>query len=102
MMQVDASIGSDEFCNDNPDHFACDDKVGTVNEDEYEEEKESWNDSCRDSGYRDGQNGPFNQGTYDHCGDEYNGDDSYNNGFIDGCMSIEGNTRDVCESATDA
>jgi hypothetical protein len=61
-----------------------------------------WNDSCRDAGYDDGRNGPFSQGTYDHCGDEEGGDDAYYNGFIDGCMSVEGNTKDVCESATDS
>jgi hypothetical protein len=57
--------------------------------------------SCYDSGYDDGQNGPFSQGTYDHCGEGY-GDDDYYEGFIDGCISVEDNTRDVCESATDA
>jgi hypothetical protein len=60
-----------------------------------------WNDSCRDAGYNDGQNGPFNQPTYDHCGDEEGGDDAYFNGFINGCIDA-GNTRDVCEQATDA
>jgi hypothetical protein len=64
-------------------------------------EDDSWNDSCRDAGFEDGQNGPFNDATYDHCGDEVNGDKAYLDGFIDGCMSVEGNTRDVCESATD-
>ena len=63
---------------------------------------EGWIDSCYDSGYRDGQNGPFGEGTYDHCGDQTGGDRAYYDGFIDGCMSVEGNTRDVCESATDA
>jgi hypothetical protein len=48
-----------------------------------------------------GQNGPFNDATYDHCGDEATGDQAYLDGFIDGCMSVEGNTRDICESATD-
>ena len=60
-----------------------------------------WNDSCRDAGYNDGQNGPFSQPTYDHCGDEEGGDDAYFNGFINGCIDA-GNTRDVCEQATDA
>jgi hypothetical protein len=59
-------------------------------------------DSCRDSGYDAGQDGPFSRETYDHCGEEEGGDDAYYNGFINGCMSIEGNTRDVCESATDS
>jgi hypothetical protein len=60
-----------------------------------------WNDNCRDAGYEDGQNGPFNQPTYDHCGDEEGGDVSYYKGFIEGCMDAD-NTRDVCESTTDA
>jgi hypothetical protein len=29
-------------------------------------------------------------------------DKAYYEGFIDGCTSVEGNTREVCESATDA
>lgn len=61
-----------------------------------------WNDSCYDSGFRAGQNGPFSQPTWDHCGDEEGGDDAYYKGFIKGCMSVEGNSNDVCESATDA
>ena len=60
-----------------------------------------WNNSCGDAGYDDGQNGPFSQPTYDHCGDEEGGDDAYFNGFINGCIDA-GNTRDVCEQATDA
>ena len=59
-----------------------------------------WNDSCYDAGYDDGQYGPFEPGTYDHCGDE-GGDVSYYNGFIEGCMDAN-NARDVCEQATDA
>ena len=42
------------------------------------------------------KNHPFNQDLYDVCGR------SYYNGFIDGCMSVEGNTREDCDSATDA
>lgn len=63
--------------------------------------EEDYDPECYDSGFRDGQDRPFSQGTYDHCG-EGNGDDDYYEGFIDGCMSVQGNTRDVCESATDA
>jgi hypothetical protein len=66
-----------------------------------EDDDEGWNDNCRDAGFSDGQNGPFNGETYDHCGDEATGDKAYLDGFIDGCMSVESNTRDVCESATD-
>jgi hypothetical protein len=44
------------------------------------------------------KNNPFSQELYDMCGD------TYYEAFIEGCMSVEGNsnTRDVCESATDA
>jgi hypothetical protein len=71
----------------------------SANEDEGSDE--SWNDSCYDAGYDDGQNGPFSEPTWDHCGDEEGGDDAYYDGFIDGCMDAD-NSRDVCESATDA
>lgn len=52
--------------------------------------------SCSDMGYIDGQNHPFNQGTYDRCGEDYY------QGFIQGCMSVAGNFKETCESATDA
>jgi hypothetical protein len=61
-----------------------------------------WNDSCYDAGYEDGQNNPFSPDTYNHCADEDGGDQSYYYGFIEGCMSIEGNTREACELATDS
>lgn len=64
------------------------------------EDEEDWNESCRDASFEDGRNGPFNDATYDHCGDGATGDKAYLDGFVDGCMSVEGNTRDVCESAT--
>ena len=62
---------------------------------------DEWNRSCKEAGYNDGQNGPFSQPTYDHCGDEEGGDVPYYNGFIEGCMDAN-NSRDVCEQATDA
>ena len=52
-------------------------------------------ESCYDAGFDDGENGPFSEATWDHCGDEEGGDDSYYDGFIDGCMSAD-NSRDVC------
>ncbi len=52
--------------------------------------------SCYERGIIDGEDHPFNQRTYDNCGDKYY------QGFIEGCMSVEGNSRDVCESTTDA
>jgi hypothetical protein len=52
--------------------------------------------SCKNDGIYDGKNNPFSQGLYDMCGD------TYYDAYVKGCMSVEGNTRDVCESATDA
>jgi hypothetical protein len=52
--------------------------------------------SCRGDGHDDGRNSPFSQELYDICGD------TYYDAFIEGCMSVEGNARDDCESATDA
>jgi hypothetical protein len=60
-----------------------------------------WKDSCRDAVSDDGQNEPFSQGTYDHCGEKKGSDNAYYNGFIGGCKPVEGDARDVCESATD-
>jgi hypothetical protein len=47
-------------------------------------------------GVRDGEEHPFSQDTYNECGDDYY------KGFIKGCISVEGNDREICESATDA
>ena len=57
---------------------------------------------CYGDGYIDGQNEPFNKSTFDRCTDKQDGSNAYYDGFIDGCMSVEGNTREACESATDA
>jgi hypothetical protein len=52
--------------------------------------------SCYERGLIDGEDHPFSQSTYGKCGDDYY------QGFIEGCMSVEGNDRSICESATDA
>jgi hypothetical protein len=52
--------------------------------------------SCYERGIIDGEDHPFNQWTYETCGDDYY------QGFLQGCMSVEGNDRDICEYATDA
>jgi hypothetical protein len=52
--------------------------------------------SCYERGIIDGEDHPFNQRTYETCGDDYY------QGFLQGCMSVEGNDRDICEYATDA
>lgn len=54
--------------------------------------------ACYNDGHEAGQDGSFSQELYDFC-EEYG--DEYYDGFIDGCMSQD-NSRDVCESATDA
>jgi hypothetical protein len=51
--------------------------------------------SCTNDGLYDGKNNPFSHELYKMCGD------TYMDAFIEGCMSV-GNTKDVCESATDA
>jgi hypothetical protein len=55
--------------------------------------------ACYNDGQAAGEEDEFSQELYEFCG-EYG--EEYYQGFIDGCMSVEGNTRDVCESATDA
>jgi len=47
------------------------------------------------SGVTDGQDHQFDQNRYDECGN------AYHDGFLSGCMSIHGNDRETCESATD-
>ena len=56
--------------------------------------------ACEADGYEAGQDGPFSQELYEMC-EEVGGADEYYDAFIEGCMSVEGNTRDVCEAATD-
>jgi hypothetical protein len=53
---------------------------------------------CYDDGFEDGQNNPYDHERGRGC-DDYSG--SYHNGFIAGCISAE-NTRETCESFTDA
>ena len=55
-------------------------------------------DDCFDIGYRDGLDRPFDHEKYEECKAAAS---SYYHGFINGCMSVEGNTREICESATD-
>ena len=52
--------------------------------------------SCEKDGVYDGKNNPFSQELFEMCGN------TYHDAYIEGCMSVQGNTRDVCESATDA
>ena len=79
-----------------PDVYASDDSTESdLSDDEKEEKKQDPKGTCYGAGYDDGQNSDFNRGVYlDNCYGEYY------DGFIDGCTDA-GNTRDVCESATD-
>ena len=57
---------------------------------------------CYNVGYENGQNDSFSEGAFqDNCG-PLNRDNRYYQGFIDGYMSVESNTREVCESSADA
>jgi hypothetical protein len=57
---------------------------------------------CYDAAYGDGQDFPFDEAANDFCR-QFTDDQGnpYYTGFIDGCMSVQGNTLDICESATD-
>jgi hypothetical protein len=60
------------------------------------DDKRSYGDgNCYKKGVSDGKDNPFNSRTFEKCGHDYY------KGFIKGCTSVEGNTKDVCESATD-
>jgi hypothetical protein len=49
--------------------------------------------NCHSKGVEDGKNNPIDQSQIDNkC---------YLNGFMKGCLSIEGNTEDICNSDED-
>jgi hypothetical protein len=52
---------------------------------------------CWIDGFDDGQNGPFNHNRNEECVDKGN---QYYRAFLVGCEDA-GNTKDICESATD-
>ncbi len=59
------------------------------------DDKRSGDGNCYKKGVSDGKDNPFNSETHEECGRDYY------KGFIKGCLSVEGNTKDACESATD-
>ncbi|MGA9936133.1 MAG: hypothetical protein WBP83_13535 [Nitrososphaeraceae archaeon] len=65
----------------------------------YDSLKEEITGKCWDDGYEDGRNNPFDHDRNRGC-DDYGS--SYYEGFIAGCVSVEGYTKETCESATDA
>lgn len=48
---------------------------------------------CWYDGYADGQDHPFNQDKNEECKDKGN---QYYRALIHGCLSVEGNTEEVC------
>ena len=61
-------------------------------------------DGCFDEGYEDDRDNPFDIDKYDECGGSLGGpgDNTYYNGFVAGCLSVKGNTAEICEEATDS
>src|SRR5215203_2848029 len=61
-------------------------------------------DGCFDEGYKDGRDNPFDIDEYDKCGGSSGdpGNNAYYNGFVAGCLSVKGNTAEICEEATDS
>ena len=53
-------------------------------------------DTCYKDGYETGRNGPFSQDKLTACGD------SYERGFMTGCLSVMGNDKEACNLAEDA
>jgi hypothetical protein len=53
---------------------------------------------CYDDGFEDGLNNPFDHERNNGCNDYGR---AYYDGFVDGCTSVEGNTREICEKFTD-
>lgn len=53
------------------------------------------NGDCYESGFSDGQDQPFDQNKYYECGS------TYYDGFLSGCMSVQGNDREACDLAID-
>ena len=61
---------------------------------------DDYSEECHNSGERDGENEVFEEGTWHHCG-EGNAKGDYVDGFFDGCIEEEDNSRGVCESIMD-
>jgi hypothetical protein len=96
-------VGSDyqETCFDSQDYddmtglAPCSDGSQVLNYNDCPDHEDINEDGCYDSGISDGQDQPFDQIKFDECGG------TYYNGFISGCMSVQGNDLEICEMATD-
>jgi hypothetical protein len=51
-------------------------------------------------GFADGQNHPFDQSVFSKHSQTYA--NCYQNGFMKGCLSVKGNTKNACNTAEDA
>lgn len=59
-------------------------------------------EECKEQGFDDGKNAPFNHETFDQC-EEFEEDDNnnpYQEGFREGCMDV-GNSEETCTDAED-
>jgi hypothetical protein len=70
--------------------------AGNVNAKKSSDDGTSNPDRCFQAGKDDGRDSGFSQLEFDTCGS------SYEHGFMKGCLSVDGNTRDVCNSVEDA
>jgi hypothetical protein len=69
-----------------------------------EEGTKEFNDikECVDDGYEDGRNEPFNTDRHEECDVfGYLEVNPYYDAFINGCVSVEGNTQEICERNID-
>jgi hypothetical protein len=69
-----------------------------------EEGTKEFNDikECVDDGYYDGRNEPFNTDRHEECDVfGYLEVNPYYDAFINGCVSVEGNTQEICERNID-
>jgi hypothetical protein len=69
-----------------------------------EEGTKEFNDikECVDDGYEDGRNEPFDTDRHEECDVfGYLEVNPYYDAFINGCVSVEGNTQEICEGNID-
>lgn len=67
------------------------------------ENTEANREYCYDEGLDHGKDHPFSMEAYEACGGNLGaGNNAYYNGFIAGCLTVEGNTAPECENAADS
>jgi hypothetical protein len=70
--------------------------VGNVSAKKSSDSGTSNPDRCFQAGKDDGRDSQFSPTEFGTCGS------SYEQGFMKGCLSVDGNTRDVCNNSEDA